>query len=84
MAKSLNDKDFQDCLKRGKIKKFSEAKSLTVAEKLLDVRLIEAMQMAKTLRENADYDNEFSQSSAEVLVEKAQAFLEKAEELLQN
>ena len=147
MAKSINDKDFQDCLKRGKIKKFSKAKSLIpkelesaksdlktsqdslkrknykwatiqayysmfhtartliyskgyrershyclivalkqlfVAEQLLDVRLIEAMQMAKTLRENADYDNEFSKSSAEALVEKAQSFLNKCEELLER
>ena len=144
MAKSLNDRDFKDCLKRGKIKKFSKAKSLIpkefdsaksdlktaqdslkrknykwatiqayysmfhtartliyskgyrershyclivalkqlfVSEQLLDIRLVEAMQMAKTLRENADYDNEFSKSSAEALVEKAQSFLKKAEEL---
>jgi len=59
-------------------------KQLFVAEQLLDVRLIEAMQMAKTLRENADYDNEFSKSSAEALVEKAQSFLNKCEELLER
>jgi len=146
MAKNLNDNDFKDCLKRGKIKEFSKAKSLIpkeldsaksdlktaqdsikqknykwatiqayysmfhtaraliyskgyrekshyclivalrtlfVAEKLLDVRLVEAMQTAKTLRENADYASEFSKSSAEALVEKAQLFLKKAEEILQ-
>ena len=146
MAKNLNDTDFKDCLKRGKIKEFSKAKSLIpkeldsaksdlktaqdsikqenykwatiqayysmfhtaraliyskgyrekshyclivalktlfVAEKLLDVRLVEAMQTAKTLRENADYASEFSKSSAETLVEKAQLFLKKAEEILQ-
>jgi len=145
VAKNLNDNDFKDCLKRGKIKKFSRAKALIpkelesakddfktakdslkrknykwatvqayyamfhtartliyskgyrehshyclivslkalfVAEKLLDIRLVEAMQMAKTLRENADYTNEFSKSSAEALVEKAQLFLDKAEEIL--
>jgi len=146
VAKNLNDTDFKDCLKRGKIKKFSKAKSLIpkeldsaksdlktakdslkrknykwatvqayysmfhtartliyskgyrehshyclivslktlfLSEKLLDVRLVEAMQMAKTLRENADYASEFSKSSADVLVEKAQLFLKKAEEILQ-
>lgn len=146
MAKNLNDNDFKDCLKRGKIKEFSKAKSLIpkefdsaksdlktaqdsikqenykwatiqayysmfhtaraliysrgyrekshyclivalrtlfVAEKLLDVRLVEAMQTAKTLRENADYASEFSKSSAKALVEKAQLFLKKSEEILQ-
>jgi len=58
-------------------------KTLFVAEKLLDVRLIEAMQMAKTLRENADYENEFSKSSADALVKKAHSFLKRTEELLQ-
>ncbi len=40
------------------------------------------MQIAKTLRENADYDSDFSKSSAETLMEKAQEFLEKAEKIL--
>ena len=57
-------------------------KALFVAERLLDTRLIEALQTAKTLRENADYDSDFSESSAETLVEKAQEFLEKAQEIL--
>jgi len=59
-------------------------KTLFVAEKLLDIRLVEAMQMAKTLRENADYASEFSKSSAEVLVEKAQLFLKKTQEILEK
>jgi uncharacterized protein (UPF0332 family) len=147
VAKSLNDNDFKDCLKRGKIKKFNRAKSLIpkeldsaksdlktakeslkrkdykwatvqayysmfhtaraliyskgyrehshyclivslktlfVAKKLLDIRLVEAMQMAKTLRENADYASEFSKSSAEVLVEKAKLFLKTTEEILEK
>ncbi|MDD4203313.1 MAG: HEPN domain-containing protein [Candidatus Omnitrophica bacterium] len=57
-------------------------KALFVAEKLLDIRLVEVLQMAKTLRENADYENEFSQDSAETLAEKAQEFLSKAKEIL--
>ena len=141
----ITNTDFNDCLKRGKIKKFAQAPSLIpkeigtarddlatalgslkgknykwatiqayysmfhtaralifskgyrekshycliisikvlfVAENLLDIRLVEALQMAKTLRENADYESEFSKSSAETLVEKAQEFLNKAEEIL--
>ena len=58
-------------------------KTLFVAERLLDIRLVEALQTAKTLRENADYDSDFSKSSAETLVEKAQEFLNKAEVILQ-
>lgn len=145
MGKTINDNDFKDCLKRGKIKKFSQAhslipkelenaksdlktaldslkrknykwatiqtyysmfhtartllysrgyrershycliialKTLFVSENLIDIRLIEAMQMAKTLRENADYENEFSKSSAEILAQKAQIFLKQAEKIL--
>lgn len=57
-------------------------KTLFVAERLLDIRLVEALQTAKTLRENADYDSDFSESSAETLIEKAQEFLDKAGEIL--
>ena len=146
MGKNIANSDFRECLKKGKIKKFSKAPTLTpkemdnaksdletaldslkrknhkwatiqayysmfhtaralifskgyrershyclivaikalfVSEKLLDIRLVEALQMAKTLRENADYDSEFSESSAETLVGKAQEFLKKAEKILQ-
>ncbi len=41
-------------------------KALFVTNRLLDVSLIETFQMAKSLRENADYDNEYSKKSAEV------------------
>jgi uncharacterized protein (UPF0332 family) len=50
-------------------------KALFVADKLLDVTLVEAFGMAKVLRENADYDNEYSKESATSLVEKAKKFL---------
>ena len=50
-------------------------KALFVADKLLDVTLVEAFAMAKVLRENADYDSEYSKESAENLVEKAKKFL---------
>lgn len=59
-------------------------KALFVDERVLDIRLIEALKTAKTLRENADYDNEFSKSSAETLVEKAQEFLNTTKEILKN
>ncbi len=50
-------------------------KALFVAEGLLDVTLVEAFGMAKVLRENADYDNQYSKESALSLVEKAKDFL---------
>ena len=49
-------------------------KALFVAERLLDVTLVEAFGMAKILRENADYDNEYSKESARSLIEKAKKF----------
>lgn len=145
MGKDINKSDFNECLKRGKIKEFPKAqalfskeidtaktdletaldsikrknykwatiqayysmfhsaralifsrgyrekshyclivaiKVLFVSEKLLDIRLVEALQMAKTLRENADYESEFSKSSAEILAEKSQEFLAQAEKIL--
>ena len=57
-------------------------KTLFVSEKILDIRLVEALQTAKILRENADYDSDFSKSSAEALVEKAKDFLKEAEKIL--
>lgn len=56
-------------------------KALFVAEKLLDVTLVEAFSMAKVLRENADYDNEYSKKSAKSLVEKAKNFLAAAKRI---
>lgn len=54
------------------------------AEGLLDIRLIEAIQIAKTLRENADYDNEFTKEGAQDLLEKAGELLERAKRTLKN
>ena len=55
-----------------------------VAGGLLDVSFIEAIQMAKVLRENADYENEFSKGSARNLLDKAKELLESANEILKN
>lgn len=57
-------------------------RAIFVEKGLLDVRLVEAFQTAKALRENADYENEFSRESAKSLVDKADAFLARAREIL--
>ena len=57
-------------------------KSLFVLEGLLDINLVEAIEVAKTLRENADYDNEFSKAAAEALLDKAEKLLKRTEEIL--
>ena len=58
-------------------------KALFVADRALDGSLVETFQMAKTLRENADYDNEYSKKSAGVLVEKAKEFLAAGKKILE-
>lgn len=147
MGKGIKNKDFEDCLKRQKLVKFTTAKKLTqkelktakedlktareslrrgqdkwatiqayyamfhtarallysegyrekshyclivamravfVEQGMLDVQLVEAFQTAKVLRENADYENEFSRASARELVDKAGKFLASAQEILGN
>lgn len=59
-------------------------KALFVADRVLDVSLVETFQMAKSLRENADYDNEYSKKSAESLVEKAKEFLTVGKKILKE
>ena len=44
--------------------------------------LVEALQEAKVLRENADYYGEFNQAQAKVLIQKAKEFLRKSREVL--
>ncbi|TRZ80084.1 HEPN domain-containing protein [bacterium] len=44
--------------------------------------LVEALQKAKTLREEADYYGEFTKKNAEELIKKAEEFLSKSKELL--
>lgn len=57
-------------------------KSLFVKEGLLSAKLVEAIQTAKILRENADYENEFSKSSAQGLIDKAKELLEQTQNIL--
>ena len=57
-------------------------KALFVQEGLLEIALVEAFQTAKTLRENADYENEFSSDSARALVMRAEQFMTKAGKIL--
>ena len=59
-------------------------KSIFVESGDLDVRFVEAFQTAKVLRENADYENEFSMESARELVEKSEQFLARAQVILRG
>lgn len=44
-------------------------KSFYVSEGVLEMRLVESLQMAKSLREGADYENTFDKDSAEARAE---------------
>jgi uncharacterized protein (UPF0332 family) len=57
-------------------------KALYVEKKLLPVHLIEGLQKAKTLRENADYYDEWSDIGAKTIMKLAEEFLEKAKQIL--
>lgn len=54
-------------------------KAFYVSEGILEMRLVESLQMAKSLREGADYENTFDPKSAKALVEQAEEFLKVAE-----
>jgi len=55
---------------------------LFVGKGLIDVRLIEALQLGKTLRENADYYGEFSEDATKQMIENAEGFLKTAKGLI--
>lgn len=57
-------------------------RELYANKNLLSYTFLEALQLGKTLRENADYYAEFSQEGAENMLDKAKDFLEKTEEIL--
>jgi len=59
-------------------------RTLYVNKGLLRYWLIEALQKAKRLREEADYYGEFSQENAQDLLHKTKEFLEKAREILKT
>jgi len=56
--------------------------SVYVNKGLLGYWLVEALQKAKRLREDADYYGDFSQENAQDLLYKAKEFLEKARDIL--
>ncbi len=55
-----------------------------VSEGVLEMRLVESLQMAKAMRESADYENTFDPKSAKALVEQAEEFLKVAEGVLRG
>ena len=57
-------------------------KNLFVDKNLLEASFLDDYDTAKDLRENADYKSDFSQSSAEQLLNKAKQFLDKTKKLL--
>ncbi len=57
-------------------------KSLYVETKQLPVHLLEGLQEAKNLREDADYYNRWSKQGCEKLLKLAQEFLMKAKEIV--
>ena len=59
-------------------------KSFYVSKGVLEMRLVESLQMAKALREGADYENTFDAESAKALVAQAQEFVQVAEGVLER
>jgi uncharacterized protein (UPF0332 family) len=57
-------------------------RALYVDKKLLPLSLVEYLQKAKMLRENADYSNEWSREGAEILLKAAKDFLLKGKKLI--
>jgi len=57
-------------------------RELYVNKNLFSHTLLEALQIGKTLRENADYYAEFSQTGARDMLDKAREFLERANQIL--
>jgi uncharacterized protein (UPF0332 family) len=59
-------------------------RALYVETKQLGFPLVEALQKAKTLREQADYYGDFSKITAHELLESSKEFLNKAGEILKR
>lgn len=59
-------------------------RALYMETKQLSFSLVEALQKAKTLREQADYYGEFSKTTAYDLLESAKEFLNRAGEILKQ
>jgi len=56
-------------------------RELYLKKDLLNYTIIEALQKAKTLREEADYYGEFTEDNASYLIKKAEEFLERAKQI---
>jgi uncharacterized protein (UPF0332 family) len=61
---------------------FLAMKEFYASEGILEMRLVESFQMAKAMREGADYENTFDSASAESLVEQAEEFVRVAGEVV--
>jgi len=59
-------------------------RELYVNKNLLNSSLLEALQLGKTLRENADYYAEFSQSEAKNMLDKTKEFLDETRKILER
>ena len=57
-------------------------KELYVSEGLIPVQFVEALVQGKNLRENADYYDDWSETSAKEMLDKAGDFLKRAKEIL--
>ena len=57
-------------------------KALYVSKNLLEMRLVESFQMAKALREGADYENTFDAETAAALLEQAAEFVTVAQKVV--
>jgi len=59
-------------------------RTLYVEENLLSMSLLEALQKGKTLRESADYYDQWSETAARQTLESAKTFIKKARELVEH
>lgn len=75
-AKSYRERSHQ-CL-------IEAIRALYLEKGFLDYTLVEALQKAKTLREEADYYGEFNKENAGYLLEKAEEFLAKTTEIIKK
>lgn len=75
-SKSLREKSHH-CL-------IESMRTLFVNKRLLSFELVEAMQKAKNLREDADYYGDFSKDSADILLKNAELFYKNAKKLLKK
>lgn len=57
-------------------------KAFYVDERLLEARLVESFQMAKALREGADYENTFDAETAASLADQAKEFVKVAQTVI--